>query len=161
MPAPDSPEQAQLISSARARAQALVRAFVDATNDWESVDSSCERASLAVEEYCDDLLKHLISANPPTTASASAWLKARYLTLMVEFGSAIRDAIRDSETRHAAAQGIQYRVLEHERDLRIALESAALAYSPAVEIKRDTHPGTPTSPQKPYHSQTDVSPETV
>lgn len=161
MPAPDTPEQAQLINSARAHAEALVLAFVEATNDWESVDSSCERASLAVDEYCGDLLKRLISANPPTTTGATAWLKSRYLTLMVEFGSAIRDAFQDSETRHAAAQGIQFTVLEHERGLRIALESAALAYSPAIEIKRDTHPGPPTSPQKPYHSQTDVSPETV
>ena len=157
----DSPDQAKLIHAAREQAATLVREFADARSEWESVPMSCDRASVAVDEYCVDLLKHLIRVNPPTSASETAWIRSRFLTLIVEFGSAIRDAISDSETRHAAAQGIQYRVLEHERQLRLALESAALAYSPVVEI----HPGTGQSvsltQQKPYHSQTDISPETV
>jgi hypothetical protein len=169
MPFPDSAEQAKLISNARARASASVQAFVDGTGERELVAVSCERASLAVDHYCEGLLKQLICANPPTTQGDTAWLKSRYLTLIVEFGSAIRDALQDSETRHAAAQGIQFRVLEHERQLRITLQAASIAHSPTasmadsptVEIKRETPPGTPPSQQKSYLSQTDVSPETV
>ena len=161
MPFPDSPDQAELIRAARAWAETLVRAFAAAGSDWESVAMSCDRASVAVDEYCVDLLKHLISVNPPTSASETAWIRSRFLTLIVEFGSAIRDAIPDSETRHAAAQGIQYRVLDHERQLRLALEAAALAYSPVVEINPGTGQSVPLTQQKPYLSQTDISPETV
>jgi hypothetical protein len=161
MPIPDSPEQDKLICAARANARSLVRAFADARREWESVPMSCDRASVAVDEYCVDLLKHLIRVNPPTSDSDIAWIRSRFLTLIVEFGSAIRDAISDSETRHAAAQGIQCMVLEHERHLRLVLESAALAYSPMVEINPGTGQSVPLSQQKPYHSQTDISPETV
>ncbi len=157
----DSPEQAELICSARAEAKTLVRAFADARSDWESVAMICDRASVAVDEYCVDLLKHLIRVNPPTSAPDTAWIRARFLTLIVEFGSAIRDAISDSETRHAAAQGIQYSVLEHERHLRLVLESAALAYSPMIEINPGTGQSVSLAQQKPYSSQTDISPETV
>jgi hypothetical protein len=161
MPLVDSPAQAELINNARAHAGVLVRAFADATSERESVSVWCDRASVAVDEYCVDLLNHLISENQPTGASETEWIRARYLTLIVEFGSAIRDAIRDSETRHAAAQSIQYRVLEHERQLRVALEAAALALSPVVEINPGNHQGIPLAQPKPYRSQTDISPETV
>jgi hypothetical protein len=161
MSSPDSPDQAKLICAARAHAETLVRAVADATSEPESVAASCDRASVAVDEYCADLLKHLISVNPPTSASDTAWIKSRFLTLIVEFGSAIRDAISDSETRHAAAQGIQFRVLEHERHLRPALESAALAHSPVVEINPGTRQSVSLAQQKPYRSPTDISSETV
>jgi hypothetical protein len=161
MPLPDSPDQAKLVCAARAHAGSLVRAFADARRDWESVAMSCDRASVAVDEYCADLLKHLIRVNPPTSASDTAWIRSRFLTLIVEFGSAIRDAISDSETRHAAAQGIQCVVLEHERHLRLVLESAALAYSPMVEINPGTGQSVSLAQQKPFLSQTDISPETV
>ena len=157
----DSPDQAKLIYAARAQAATLVRAFADAGSEWESVPMSCDRASVAVDEYCVDLLKHLIRVNPPTSASDTAWIRSRFLTLIVEFGSAIRDAISDSETRHAAAQGIQYRVLEHERHLRLVVESAALAHSPMIEINPGTGQSVSLAQQKPYLSQTDVSSETV
>ena len=158
---PDSPEQAKLIGNARVRARLRVQAFADEAGAREPVSVSCERASLAVDEYCVDLLQYLITANPPSSDSETAWLRSRYLVLIVEFGSAIRDAIRDSETRHAAAQGIQFRVLEHERQLRLALESAAHAHSPVVEINPGTAPSVPLAQQKTYHSQTDITPETV
>lgn len=158
---PDSPEQAKLIGNARVRARLRVQAFADEAEAREPVSVSCERASVAVDEYCADLLQYLITTNPPSSEIETAWLRSRYLILIVEFGSAIRDAIRDSETRHAAAQGIQFRVLEHERHLRLALESAAHAHSPVVEINPGTTPSVPLAQQKTYLAQTDITPETV
>jgi hypothetical protein len=40
----------------------------------------------------------------------------------VEFATTVRDSIADQASRHAAAQVIQCKVLEHERNLRIVLD---------------------------------------
>jgi hypothetical protein len=130
MPNAETERQCQLISSARARAQELISGFISATETREPVKVSCERAAALVDRYCSDLLAEIIAALQHTTPGDIAWCRSQYLTLIVEFGCAVRDAIKDSETRHAAAQGIQFQVLEHERHMRVALDSAALAHPP-------------------------------
>ena len=157
----DSETHRQLISSARAHAAESIRAFVGAAVPQEPVKVSCERAAGVLDRYCGDLLDHMVAAIQPSTADEIAWVRSQYLTLIVEFGCAVRDAIADSETRHAAAQGIQYRVLEHERHLRVALESAALAHSPVVEITppQPADPPLPTPPR--LRTTPDITPETV
>jgi hypothetical protein len=133
-PETETEGQRQLITSARERAQELIGGFVGATAPEDPVQRSCERATALVDRYCCDLLGDMIARLQPATPDDIAWLRSQYLALIVEFGCAVRDAIKDSETRHAAAQGIQYQVLEHERHLRLALETATLAHSPVVEI---------------------------
>jgi hypothetical protein len=160
MASADSETQRQLINSARAHAAESIRAFVAAAVPQEPVKASCERAAAVLDRYCCDLLDHMLAAIQPTSADDTAWVRSQYLTLIVEFGCAVRDAIADSETRHAAAQGIQYRVLEHERHLRVALESAALANSPVVEITPPT-PADPPLPKPGPYVTPDITPETV
>lgn len=134
MPVPESAAQTQLIIDARGDAAERVRTFADESSSRESVKTTCERAAAALDRYCASLLDRMLLALRPVTTADVAWMRSQYLTLIVEFGSAIRDAIQDSETRHAAAQGIQFSVLEHERHLRPALEAAVLANSPVVAI---------------------------
>ena len=161
MPLQVSDAQNQLINNARAHAGELVQAFTLQVDKREPVAAVCERASLVLDHYCCDLLDHMLASTSPQLCADTAWLRSQYLSLIVEFGSAIRDAIKDSETRHAAAQALQYRVLEHERHLRLALESAALADSPVVDIS----PGTPTDPpltsQSNYLTPSDTARERV
>jgi hypothetical protein len=130
MPNEDTERQYQLISNARARAQELIGGFVSAMALREPAPVACERAVAVVDRYCSDLLADMIAALQPATPPDIAWCRSEYLTLIVEFGCAVRDAIEDSETRHAAAQGIQFQVLEHERHMRIALDSVPLAPNP-------------------------------
>lgn len=134
MPDAETERQGQLVTRVRARAQELIRGFLSATASREPVQVSCERAAALVDRYCSDLLAEMIAPGQLTTAADIAWCRSQYLTLIVEFGCAVRDAIKDSETRHAAAQGIQFQVLEHERHMRVALESVALTHSPVVEV---------------------------
>ena len=161
MPFQETETQAKLISKARVNAGALVEAFAQSTTARESVQDGCDRAAVAVDTYCCDLLDDLIAHASPLSCADTRWLRSRYLTLIVEFGSAIRDAIKDSEKRHAAAQVIQYRVLEHERHLRHALESAALSDSPVVDISPGTPGDAPLGNQTTYLARPDITPETV
>jgi hypothetical protein len=160
MSSADSETQRQLINSARAHAAESIRLFVAAAVPQEPVKASCDRAGAVLDRYCCDLLDHILAAIQPTTPADTAWVRTQYLALIVEFGCALRDAIADSETRHAAAQGIQYRVLEHERHLRVALEAAALANSPVVEIAPPKPADPPLRTSTPY-ATTDITPETV
>lgn len=128
---PETVAQRQLIQSARQHADELVGAFTAQAR--EPVSATCGRAAAMVDRYCGDLLDLIITTLPPNTPADAEWLRSKYLTLIVEFGSAIRDAIGDSETRHAAAQGIQCRVLEHERHLKPALD-AVLANARVVDV---------------------------
>jgi hypothetical protein len=41
----------------------------------------------------------------------------------VDFATSVRDSIADPASRHAAAQVVQCKVLEHERNLRMAMET--------------------------------------
>ena len=129
MPNPETAAQCQLIRNARQRADELVRAFAAASNRPEPVTVTCERAATVLDRYCSDLLDYMLTTLPPSTTADVAWVRLQYLTLIVEFGSAVRDAITDSETRHAAAQGIQCKVLDHERHLKPALDAALQANS--------------------------------
>jgi hypothetical protein len=161
MPFQESEAQIQLINSVRAHAGDLVQAFARAADEREPVAAACDRASRALDRYCCDLLDQMLASTSPLSCADGAWLRSKYLTLIVEFGSAIRDAIKDSETRHAAAQVLQYRVLEHERHLRLALESAAAAHSPVVDI----NPGTAADPSltsgSTYLARPDITRERV
>jgi hypothetical protein len=131
MSSPETVAQSQLIKTARQHADELVRAFT--ARGREPVSATCGRAAAMVDRYCGDLLDLMVTTLPPSTQADAAWLRSQYLTLIVEFGSAIRDAIVDSETRHAAAQGIQCRVLDHERHLKPALD-AILANVPVADV---------------------------
>jgi hypothetical protein len=134
MPLSETTVQIQLISNARKRAAELVRAFADACLPRETVKATCERAATTLDRYCTDLLASMLADLPLAAPADVAWLRSQYLTLIVEVGASIRDTIQDSERRHAAAQGIQCRVLEHERHLRPAVDAAVLAHAADVEI---------------------------
>lgn len=149
----ESAAQRQLIGDARARAAASLREFVDGTAPREGVKVTCSRAADTLERYCADLLQVMLATIRPGTPDDAAWLRTQYLALIVEFGSAIRDAIGDSETRHAAAQNIQYTVLENERRLRPALERAMLAGAPVVDIA-SPKPADPALPKPAIPSET-------
>ena len=157
----ESEAQKELINTARAQAGELVQAFTREVDKREPVAAACDRASHVLDRYCCDLLDHMLASTSPLLCADEAWLRSQYLTLIVEFGSAIRDAIKDSETRHAAAQALQYRVLEHERHLRLALESAALAHSPAVDINPGTRTDPPPTSQSTYLTPSDTARERV
>ena len=131
MPNPETVAQSQLIQIARQRADELVATFT--AEALEPASATCGRAAAMVDRYCGDLLDLMVTTLPPSTQADAEWLRSKYLTLIVEFGSAIRDAIGDSETRHAAAQGIQCRVLDHERHVKPALE-AVLAKAPVADV---------------------------
>ena len=126
MSIPTNAAENQLISSARRRGAELIRALVTTTG--VSPDVLCERAAEAVDRFCADLLGGLITAAVPLAGPESAWVRRHYLPLITEFGTGVRDALEDPTLRHAAAQAIQCKILEHERRLRIVLDSAAADY---------------------------------
>jgi len=126
---PDPNLENYLISSARARAAELLTAFAADHVADVGTDVLCARVSAAFEEYCGGLLDGLKNAVLPVEAAEARWVRDHYVPLMVEFATALRDAIVDSKARHAAAQLIQCKVLEHERQLRSVLEPSSTPVS--------------------------------
>ena len=126
---PDPNFERYLISNARERARELLTSF--AANGVVDVgtDVLCARVGAVFEEYCAALLDGLQSAVLPVDATEAQWVRDHYVPMMVEFATALRDAIADSKARHAAAQLIQCKVLEHERQVRIVLEPASTRVS--------------------------------
>jgi hypothetical protein len=118
---PDPALANYLISGAETRASELIAAFTDA-QPTESA-ATFARMNAVLDDYCGVLLDALRRAVGAIDSSEATWLRKHYLRLIVEFATSLRDSIADQTTRHAAAQVIQCKVLEHERNLRIALES--------------------------------------
>jgi hypothetical protein len=118
---PDPGLESYLISNAHARATELIGAFAAVQpTDGPAMSS---RISGVLDEYCAALLDELRRAVDRIDSPEAAWLRQHYLRLIVEFATGLRDAIADSALRHAAAQVVQCKVLEHERNLRIALDT--------------------------------------
>jgi hypothetical protein len=118
---PDPRLENCLISNANARAAELLTSFASA----QPIDGTemSGRISGVLDEYCSSLLSELRGAVNRIDAPEATWLRQNYLRLIVDFATGLRDAIADSASRHAAAQIIQCKVLEHERNLRIALDA--------------------------------------
>lgn len=129
-----------LISSARERAAELLAAFSDGQSPEQKSDPLCARLGVIFDDYCGGLLATLRNAVPALGAADAAWVRDQYIPLLVSFATALRDSIADRSTRHAAAQLIQCKVLEHERRLRLVLEPHA---SPVLASA---------TPAKPDHS---------
>jgi hypothetical protein len=122
---PDPNVDRYLISSARERATELLAAFTAAHTPEEETDALCSRVGVFFDEYCGGLLAALRNAVQSLDAAEAAWVRDHYIPLIVNFATALRDSITDRNARHAAAQLIQCKVLEHERHLRLVLESHA------------------------------------
>ncbi len=118
---PDPGIESYLISDAQSRAADLTCAF-GAVQPTDGTELSA-RISGVLDDYCGALLADLRRAMDRIDAPEATWLRQNYLRLIVDFATGLRDAIADSAMRHAAAQVIQCKVLEHERNLRIALDA--------------------------------------
>lgn len=118
---PDPRLENYLISSAHARAADLIASFasVQPTEGTEMAG----RVGGVLDDYCSALLADLRRAIERIDAPEATWFRQHYLRLIVDFATGLRDAIGDSTLRHAAAQVIQCKVLDHERNLRMALET--------------------------------------
>jgi hypothetical protein len=126
---PDPSVESYLISNAHARAADLIDSFASVQPTDGTVLS--ERISAVLDDYCSALLEDLRRAVARIDAPEATWLRQHYLRLIVDFATGLRDAIADSAMRHAAAQVIQCKVLEHERNLRLALDAHGGLTSPA------------------------------
>jgi hypothetical protein len=122
---PDPNIERYLISSARERATELLSAFTAAHTQEEEADGLRSRVGVFFDEYCGGLLAALRNAVQSLDAAEAAWVRDHYIAQIVNFATALRDSITDRTARHAAAQLIQCKVLEHERHLRLVLESHA------------------------------------
>src|SRR5262245_11502257 len=118
---PDPSVERYLISNAHARAADLIASFASVQPTDGTALSA--RISDVLDDYCGALLADLRRAVERIDAPEATWLRQHYLRLIVDFATGLRDAIADSAMRHAAAQVIQCKVLEHERNLRIALDA--------------------------------------
>lgn len=130
MAVPSTTLENDLIGSARQCAAELLEAFAAASVPDESINALCARASAAFDKYCDVLLDGLLTAVSPVDGAENDWVRGHYLPLVVQFATAMRDAIADPICRHAAAQAIQCKILEHERHLRMVIDSDAVTHSP-------------------------------
>jgi len=137
---PDPRLENCLISNANARAAELIASFAS-SQPIEGTEMS-GRISGVLDDYCSCLLSELRGAVDRIDAPEATWLRQNYLRLIVDFATGIRDAIADSASRHAAAQLIQCKVLEHERNLRIALDAHGGLTStlPATGPEQSTEP---------------------
>ena len=121
---PDPHLENYLIGNARERARELLTSFsADHVADV-GTEVLCARVGALFENYCA-VLDGLQNAVLPVDAEEARWVHDHYVPLMVEFATALRDAIADSKARHAAAQLIQCKVLEHERQLRTVREPSS------------------------------------
>jgi hypothetical protein len=103
----------------------------------ETTEALCVRVGAVFDDYCDGLLDGLRNAVLPVDAADAGWVRDHYVPQLLEFATSLRDAIADRTARHAAAQSIQCKVLEHERNLRFLLDSP-MAPAPAAELASAT-----------------------
>jgi len=118
---PDPAIESYLISHAQTRAAELIASLV--SDQPVAGPATLTRVDALFDAFCGELLENLRRAVGSIDAPEAAWLRQHYLRLIVDFATALRDSIADATSRHAAAQVIQCKVLEHERHLRIALDS--------------------------------------
>ena len=128
---PDPSLENYLVNSARGRATELLTSFASEHGTCVDAEAICHHVGSLFEDYCGGLLDGLRNAVLPADASEARWVRDHCLALMVEFATRLRDSIADSKARHAAAQLIQCKVLEHERELRVVFERPSTA--PAAE----------------------------
>lgn len=117
---PDPVRETYLINDAHTRASGLIEAF--STHQPTESAAILARVGAVLDDYCGSLLDDLQHVMGTIDASEAAWLRKHYLRLIVEFATSLRDSIADRTSRHAAAQVIQCKVLEHERNLRIVID---------------------------------------
>ena len=111
---PDPAIESYLISHAHSRGAELITSFI---TDQPSDAAAMSRAiGTVLDGYCGALLEDLRRAVGQIDAAEAAWLRQHYLRLVVEFATSVRDSIADATSRHAAAQMVQCKVLEHERN---------------------------------------------
>jgi len=130
---PDPTLENYLIGTARRRAAELLSLFAAERLANDETDVMSARVGVVFDDYCAGLLDGIRSAMLPVDAAEARWVRERYVPLMVEFATALRDSIADSRARHAAAQLIQCKVLEQERQLRLVLESSMTSV-PTTEL---------------------------
>jgi hypothetical protein len=123
MPVPSPATEAQLVSTARKLIQALVEELRNQPD--LDADAMCSRAAAAADRYATELLAEFVAATHPMAAEDLEWLKRRYLTLILEFATAVCGVIPDSFIRHSVVQRLQCKILEQERHLRTILNSVA------------------------------------
>jgi hypothetical protein len=129
---PDPGLENYLISNAHARAAELTARFASVQpTDGPTLSA---RISGILDDYCSALLADLRRAVEQIDVREATWLRQHYLRLIVDFATGLRDAIVDSTMRHSAAQVIQCKVLEHERNLRVALDSHGGLESPTLTV---------------------------
>jgi len=122
---PDPTIERYLICNARERAAELLTAFTDGHTPEEQTDVLCARVGALFDDYCGGLLAALRNAVVSLDGAEARWVRDHYIPLVVKFATALRDSIADRSARHAAAQLIQCKLLEHERQVRLVLESPA------------------------------------
>jgi hypothetical protein len=125
MTIPSTTLENHLLGTARQRAGELIEAFTAASFEGESTADISARAAAAFDRYCGGILTGLLSAVSPDDGVGIDWVRGHYLPLVIQFATTMRDSIADPICRHAAAQAIQCKILEHERHLRIVLDSRA------------------------------------
>ena len=140
---PDPGLENYLISNAHARAAELIASFASVQPTDTTAMSG--RINGMLDDYCSALLADLRRAVERIDAPEAAWLRQHYLRLIVDFATGLRDAITDSALRHAAAQVIQCKVLEHERNLRVALDSHGGLASPTLTVATPVESGESTA----------------
>jgi hypothetical protein len=134
---PDPSLERYLVTGARQRAAELLTSFAADHAPADETEVLCAQVGAVFEDYCAGLLDGLRNAVLPVDAAEARWVRDHYVPLMIEFATALRDSVADSKARHAAAQLIQCKVLEHERELRVVLESSSNA-APAQELASAT-----------------------
>jgi hypothetical protein len=77
-----------------------------------------------VDGYSVTLLDDLIAAAQPLSVGDTAWVRDRYLELMLELATSACNVVSEPATRHAVAQSVQCTILQHEQHLRTVLDSA-------------------------------------
>jgi len=129
MAIPSTTLESHLIGSARQYAAELIEAFTAACFDGEPSAEISARASATFDTYCGGILNGLLSALSPAGGVEIDWLRGHYLPIVIQFATAMRDSIADPINRHAAAQAIQCKILEHERHLRTVLDAHTVPHA--------------------------------
>lgn len=84
-----------------------------------SLETLCSRAGDAFDACARATFDALRGVeNPPDAADAPKWMRQHYRRAVIGVAHAIRDAIGDSNARHAVAQTLQTRMLRAETRFR-------------------------------------------
>jgi hypothetical protein len=120
----DEDSQRMLEKAAQARGLAVARL----AEHRGSVPERQEFAGLLFRQYSCDLLTDLLRVAATEDKPVDpAWVRRNHDEQLVELGRELRDAFPEGEQRHAVAQVIQRELLEAERRLKCALQSAGAA----------------------------------